>query len=137
MSLQDGCFEREGNESYAKRKVTVALDDGDVGGSHVDTTPPAVSITNISSTKTALTTTVKADDYIGVYFIVTEIRDMAGGLLIADTTYYAGRTTSATVTTTFLHPYTETTPVEVRGIGVDSQANEGTATAVHIITVVP
>jgi hypothetical protein len=85
----------------------------------VDTTPPAVSITNIVSSKTTLTTTVKAEDYISVYFIVT------------------GRNTSASVTTTWLHPYTATTEIQVRGIGVDSQANEGSSTAGHVIVVVP
>jgi hypothetical protein len=103
----------------------------------VDTTPPAVSITNIVSSKTTLTTTVKAEDYISVYFIVTEILDDTGELIIADTTYFAGRNTSASVTTTWLHPYTATTEIQVRGIGVDSQANEGSSTAGHVIVVVP
>jgi hypothetical protein len=117
--------------------IVACEDEGKAIAPLVDTTPPAVSITNIASTKTTLTTTVRAEDYISVYFIVTEILDDTGGLIIADTTYFAGRNTSATVTTTWVHPYTATTAIQVRGIGVDSQANEGTSTAGHVIVVAP
>lgn len=91
-----------------------------------DTVPPAVSITNVSHDAETLTVSVRAEDFISVAYIVTEICCDDTGGAVADTTFYSGRTTTATVTTvfSFFEPITQTTIIEVRGVGVDSSGNE-------------
>lgn len=102
-----------------------------------DTIPPAVDITNISHTKESLTVSVRAEDYISVKYVVTEICCDDLGAAVADTTYFVGRTTTATVTTTFafFEAITQNTFVQIRGIGVDSQDNRAEDVVDYLITV--
>jgi hypothetical protein len=102
-----------------------------------DTVPPAVSITSVSHSAEALSVSVRAEDYISVAYIVTEICCDDQGKAISDTTYYVGRTTTASVTTvfTFWEPITQNTAVEVRGIGVDSSGNRTERVTPYLITV--
>jgi hypothetical protein len=103
----------------------------------VDTVPPAVTISSVSHTAEALTVRVRADDYISVAFIVTQVCCDDLGKAIADTVYFTGRTTSATATTTFAfwEPITQNTAVEITGIGVDSQGNQAQRVVPYLITV--
>lgn len=102
-----------------------------------DTVPPAVSITNVSHDAESLTVSVRAEDYISVAFIVTEICCDDTGGSVADTTFYSGRTTTASVTTvfSFFEPITQSTTVEVRGVGVDSSGNKAERVIPYLIKV--
>ncbi len=117
-----------------------ACDDEDkVVSPLVDNVPPAVSITSVSHDAEALTVRVRADDYISIAFIVTEVCCNDLGEAIADTVYFTGRTTTATASTTFAfwEPITQNTAVTITGIGVDSQGNKAQRTIPYLITVVP
>lgn len=116
----------------------VACDDEDKVVAPInDTVPPAVSITNVSHNAEALTVSVRADDYISVAFIVTELCCDDQGKPVSDTTRYVGRTITASVTTTFefWEPITQNTAIEVRGIGVDSSGNRAQRVIPYLITV--
>ncbi len=116
----------------------VACDDEDKVVAPInDTVPPAVSITNVTHNAEALTVSVRAEDYISVAFIVTEICCDDQGKAVSDTTRYVGRTTTASVTTyfNFWEPITQNTAIEVRGIGVDSSGNRTERVIPYLITV--
>jgi hypothetical protein len=114
-------------------------------GPLVDTAPPVVSITNAQSAGDTLITTVDAEDFIALAFVVTELRRtdqfetvitatgdtiVLGRLIAVDTTRFVGRTVQASVTVTFFTGLTNPTNVEIRAVAVDSQENEATASAV-------
>jgi hypothetical protein len=116
----------------------VACDDEDKVLAPInDTVPPAVSITNVSHNTESLTVSVRAEDYISVAFIVTELCCDDQGKPVSDTTYYVGRTTTASVTTVFnfWEPITQNTTIEVRGIGVDSSGNRTERVIPYLIEV--
>jgi len=117
--------------------VVACDDEGKVLAPINDTVPPAVSITNVTHNAEALTVSVRAEDYISVAFIVTELCCDDQGKPVSDTTRYVGRTTTASVTTTFKcwEPITQNTAIEVRGIGVDSSGNQGQRVIPYLITV--
>jgi hypothetical protein len=120
-------------------------EDDAVYGPLVDTAPPVVSITNAQTAGDTLTTTVDAEDFIALAFVVTELRRtdqfetvitaagdtiVLGRLIAVDTTRFAGRTVQASVSVTFFTGLTNPTDVQIRAIAVDSQDNEASATAV-------
>jgi len=120
-------------------------EDDSLYGPLVDTAPPVVSISGAQTAGDTLTTTVDAEDFIALAFVVTELRRtdqfetvitaegdtvVLGRLIAVDTTRFAGRTVQATVSTTFYTGFTNPTNVQIRAIAVDSQENEATASAV-------
>ena len=117
--------------------VVACDDEGKVVAPINDTVPPAVTITSVSHNAEALTVTIRAEDYISVAFIVTEICCDDQGKAVSDTTRYVGRTTTASVTTVFnfWEPITQTTAIEVRGIGVDSSGNRTERAIPYLIKV--
>ncbi|UCC73392.1 MAG: hypothetical protein JSV86_02160 [Gemmatimonadota bacterium] len=119
--------------------------DDAVYGPLEDNTPPVVSVTDATVSGDTLVTKVEAEDFIALAFVVTEIRRtdqfetvitasgdtvVLGRLVAVDTTWFAGRTVQATVTTTFFTAFTNPTAVEIRAIAVDSQDNEATDSAI-------
>jgi hypothetical protein len=133
--------------------VTVLLmagcdEEDSVFGPLEDTTPPVVSITDASQSGDTLKLTVKAEDFISVVSVVTELRRtdqfetiitvdgdtvVLGRLLAVDSTSFAGRVQSATVNSIFFTSFTQATEVEIRAIAVDAQGNEATDAARIIV----
>jgi hypothetical protein len=114
----------------------------------VDTTPPTVSIESVDNSADTLRTTVKSTDFIGVLIVVTEIRRTdqfetqitpdgdtltLGRLLVADTARTSGRVTDFTVNTTFLLPFAQATPVEVRAVAIDTQGNSAATSTLVLV----
>ncbi|UCC82066.1 MAG: hypothetical protein JSW46_13805 [Gemmatimonadota bacterium] len=125
--------------------LAACQEDDALYGPLVDTAPPVVSITDAQTAGDTLTTTVDAEDFIALAFVVTEIRRtdqfetviteagdtiVLGRLIAVDTTRFVGRTVQATVSVTFFTGFTTPTNVQIRAIAVDSQDNEATASAV-------
>ncbi len=113
-----------------------------------DSVPPAVSITSANQAGDTLRTTVYAEDFISVAYVVTELRRtdqfetvvtangdtlMLGRLIAYDTTHFAGRMTSATVETTFLSPFSAPATVDIRAVAVDAQGNWAADVATVIV----
>ncbi len=128
--------------------VTACEDEDSVFGPLDDAVPPVVSITGASQAGDTLRTTVKAEDFISVALVVTELRRtdqfetvitvdgdtvVLGRLLAVDTTRFSGRVQSATVNTTFFTGFTQPTAVEVRAVAVDAQGNQGLDAATIIV----
>jgi hypothetical protein len=120
-------------------------EDDSLYGPLVDTAPPVVSISGAETAADTLITTVDAEDFIALAFVVTELRRtdqfetvitaegdtiVLGRLIAVDTTRFVGRTVQATVSTTFYTGFTNPTNVQIRAVAVDSQDNEATASAV-------
>ncbi len=114
-------------------------EDSAVFGPLDDQAPPVVSITGASQSGDTLVTTVKAEDFIHVAFVVTELRSTSqfttiitaagdtltlGRLLAVDTSRFIGRVQTATVNTTFFTGFTQATPVDIRAVAQDAQGNE-------------
>ncbi len=114
-------------------------EDSAVFGPLDDQAAPVVSITGASQSGDTLVTTVKAEDFIHVAFVVTELRSTSqfttiitangdtiilGRLLAVDTSKFIGRVQSATVNTTFFTGFTQATPVDIRAVAQDAQGNE-------------
>ncbi len=114
-------------------------EDSSVFGPLDDQAPPVVSITGASQSGDTLVVTVKAEDFIHVAFVVTELRSTSefttvitatgdtltlGRLLAVDTSRFIGRAQSATVITTFFTGFTQATPVDIRAVAQDAQGNE-------------
>jgi hypothetical protein len=134
-----------GTMAVAVLGLAACEEDDAVYGPLVDTAPPVVSITNAQTAGDTLTTTVDAEDFIALAFVVTELRRtdqfetvitaagdtiVLGRLIAVDTTRFAGRTVQASVSVTFFTGLTNPTDVQIRAIAVDSQDNEASATAV-------
>lgn len=134
-----------GTIAVAVLGLAACEEDDALYGPLVDTAPPVVSISDALATGDTLTTTVDAEDFIALAFVVTEIRRtdafetvitaagdtlVLGQLIAVDTTRFVGRTVQATVSVTFYTGFTNPTNVQVRAVAVDSQDNEATASAV-------
>ncbi|MGD2216481.1 MAG: hypothetical protein PVJ64_06980, partial [Gemmatimonadales bacterium] len=134
-----------GTMAVAVLGLAACEEDDALYGPLVDTAPPVVSITDAKSSGDTLVTTVEAEDFIALAFVVTELRRtdqfetvitaagdtiVLGRLIAVDTTRFVGRTVQATVNVTFFTGFTNPTNVEVRAVAVDSQDNEATASAV-------
>lgn len=110
-----------------------ACDDEDkVVSPLVDTVPPSVTITSISHTAESLTVAIRAEDYITVAFIISEV---SGGFEASDTLFTVGDTEVATLTTVYGFPaVTQNTQVLVTAIGVDSSGNRAERSTPYTIT---
>lgn len=128
--------------------IAACEEDDAVYGPLVDTTPPVISITDVSQSGDTLKTSVKAEDYISVSLVVTEIRRTdqletiitaegdtitLGRLLSSDTARTAGRVTEFTVNTTWFLGFTQPTRVQIRAIAEDSQGNRSESSAFVIV----
>ncbi|MGD8866517.1 MAG: hypothetical protein PVI01_02790 [Gemmatimonadales bacterium] len=97
-----------------------------------DTTPPSVTITSVSHTAESLTVNVKADDYISVAMVISEV---CCDIVASDTFFTVGRTETATLRAEYFFPaVTQNTPVTITGIGIDSSGNQAQRTTPYIIT---
>jgi len=107
-------------------------DDDKVVSPLVDNVPPSVTITSVSHTAESLTVSIRAEDYISVALIISEI---SGGIVAADTLFTVGRTTSATLRAEyFFPPVTQNTAVTITGIGLDSSGNRAQRVTSYTIT---
>jgi hypothetical protein len=128
--------------------IAACEEDDAVYGPLVDTTPPVISITDVSQSGDTLKTSVKAEDFISVSLVVTEIRRTdqletiitaegdtitLGRLLTCDTARTAGRVTEFTVNTSWFLGFTQPTQVQVRAIAEDSQGNRSESSAFVIV----
>ena len=97
-----------------------------------DTVPPSVTITSVSHTAESLTVSIKAEDYISVAMIVS---DLCCDIVASDTLFTVGRTESATLKAEYHFPaVTQNTTVTITGIGVDSSGNRAQRTTPYTIT---
>lgn len=134
-----------GTMAVAVLGLAACEEDDAVYGPLVDTAPPVVSITNAQTAGDTLVTTVDAEDFIALAYVVTELRRtdqfetvitaegdtiVLGRLIAVDTTRFVGRTVQATVSVTFYTGLTQPTDIEIRAVAVDSQDNEASTSAV-------
>lgn len=97
-----------------------------------DTVPPSVTITNVTHTAGSLTVTVRAEDYISVARVISEV---CCDIVASDTFFTVGRTETATLTAEYTFPpVTQDTPVTITGIGIDSSGNRAQRVTPYTIT---
>lgn len=97
-----------------------------------DIVPPSVTITSISHTAESLTVAIRAEDYITVAFIISEV---SGGFQASDTLFTVGDSPTATLTTVYGFPaVTQNVNVTVTAIGVDSSGNRAERSSPYTIT---
>ncbi|MEE8521410.1 MAG: hypothetical protein V3S83_08625, partial [Gemmatimonadota bacterium] len=117
-------------------------------GPFVDDVPPTVSIVDVQEVEPFTDITVRAEDFIAVSVVITEIRDpnrlvaeitpagdtlVLGFLLGVDTTRFSGRNTDVTVISKFQTFFTQPTLVTIRAKGIDAQLNEAVTEATIIL----
>ncbi|MEE9245082.1 MAG: hypothetical protein V3U63_02670 [Gemmatimonadota bacterium] len=117
-------------------------------GPFVDDVPPTVSIVDVQEVESFTDITVRAEDFIAVTVVITEIRDpnrlvaeitpagdtlVLGFLLGVDTTRFSGRNTDVTVISKFQTFFTQPTIITIRAKAIDAQLNEAVTEATIIL----
>ncbi|MDP2576909.1 MAG: hypothetical protein Q8W48_04310, partial [Candidatus Palauibacterales bacterium] len=117
-------------------------------GPFVDDVPPTVSIVDVQEVEPFTDITVRAEDFIAVSVVITEIRDpnrlvaeitpagdtlVLGFLLGVDTTRFSGRNTDVTVISKFQTFFTQPTIITIRAKAIDAQLNEAVTEATIIL----
>ncbi len=137
-----------GTMAVAMLGIAACEEEDSVYGPLVDETPPTVKVSGAQQSGDTLITTVNAEDFISVAYVVTELRRtdqfetvitpegdtlVLGRLIAVDTTRFSGRAISVTVNTTFFTGFTQPTFVEIRAVAVDAQLNRATDVATILV----